>query len=196
MASVEENKLRKRNRILEAACELFSSKGINTTAIDEVVKKAGVAKGTFYLYFRDKYDLTDQIVLYKSTELVRQVLEEVRARGEQQQLSASKQILLFIDKIIDAMAENRAILTLVSTRIATIYDLLMHDENTEFRDNMEALCALLQELGYTHEQAQRRLYVMINMLCSVCCNAILNGEPYTMDELRPEIRAIAQKLLS
>lgn len=196
MASVEENKLRKRSKILEAAYELFSSKGINTTAIDEVVKKAGVAKGTFYLYFRDKYDLTDQIVLYKSTELVRQVLEEVRIFGNQKRLSALDQILLFIDKMLDAMSENREILTLVSTRISTIYDLLMHDENTEFRDNMEALCALLQELGYTHEQAIRHLYVMINMLCSVCCNAILSGVPYTIDELRPEIHVIVQKLLS
>ena len=44
---------------------------MHATAIDEVVKKAGVAKGTFYLYFHDKYDLLDQIVLYKSTVLVR-----------------------------------------------------------------------------------------------------------------------------
>ncbi len=164
MASAEENKLRKRNKILEAAYELFLNKGIHTTAIDEVVKKAGVAKGTFYLYFRDKYDLTDQIILYKSKELVRQVLEEVRGLGEQKQLPASEQILLFIDKIIDAMAENREILTLVSTRISTVYDLLMHDENPEFRDNMEALCVLLQKHGYTHEQAHRHLYMMNNIL--------------------------------
>lgn len=194
MASVEENKLRKRNKILEAAYELFSSKGINT-AIDEVVKKAGVAKGTFYLYFHDKYDLTDQLVLYKSTEFVRQVLEEVRAFGEQHKLTAQEQILLFIDKIIDAMVENRAMLTLVGTRISTLYDLLMHDENTVFRDNIEALCVLLQELGHTYAQAKRYLYIMINMLGSVCCNAVLNGDPYTIDELRPEIHAVVQKLL-
>ena len=50
MPSVEENKLKKRNKILEAAYNLFAKNGINTTPIDEVVKCAGVAKGTFYLY--------------------------------------------------------------------------------------------------------------------------------------------------
>ena len=38
MPSVEENKLKKRNKILDAAYNLFAKNGINTTPIDEVVK--------------------------------------------------------------------------------------------------------------------------------------------------------------
>ena len=59
--SVEEKKLAKKLRLLDAAYELFGSKGVNLTAVDEVVRLAGVAKGTFYLYFKDKYDLLDQM---------------------------------------------------------------------------------------------------------------------------------------
>lgn len=196
MATREENKLLKRTRILDAAYELFSSKGMHMTAIDEVVKKAGIAKGTFYLYFRDKYDLTDQIILHKSTQLVRQVLSEVREQGEQESLDAVGQILLFLDKIINSMAQNRPILTLLSGKLSTIYDLLMADENSEFRDTAQSLVEMLMQIGLTAEQARKQLYVMLNMFCSVCCNAILSGSPYSVDELRPEIQRMARKLLT
>ena len=36
-----------------AAYELFTEKGITETAISDIVKKAGVAKGTFYTYFEN-----------------------------------------------------------------------------------------------------------------------------------------------
>lgn len=166
------------------------------TAIDEVVKKAGVAKGTFYLYFRDKYDLTDQIILHKSTQLVRQVLVEVCEQGEQEGLDAVGQILLLLDKLISTMAQNRPILTLLSGKLSTVYDLLMADETSEFRENAQRLTELLMQIGLTAEQARKQLYVMLNMFCSVCCNAILSGSPYSVDELRPEIQRMAQKLLT
>lgn len=195
MATVAEKKRLKRNKILEAAYELFASKGMHMTPIDEVVKKAGVAKGTFYLYFRDKYELTDQIILHKSTQIVRQVLAEVREQGEKECLDAVEQILLFLDKMISTMAQNRPVLTLLSGKISTVYDLLA-DENSEFRDTAQSLVELMMQIGLTAEQAGKQLYVMLNMFCSVCCDAVLSGSPYSVDELRPEIRRMAQKLLT
>lgn len=166
------------------------------TAVDEVVKKAGVAKGTFYLYFQDKYDLTDQIILRKSTQLAERVLAEIRAHGEGETSDAVGQILLFMDKITDAMVENRPILTLLSTKISTIYDLLMTDDNTAFRDTVQALSENLVRVGFSMEQAQKQLYIILHTFCSVCCNAILYGTPYTVDELRPEMQAAVRKLLT
>ena len=83
----------KRIRMIEEAYNLFVSKGVHATAIDEVVKKAGVAKGTFYLYFHDKYDLLDQIVLYKSTVLVRAALRELGEKYQTEQPELEEGIL-------------------------------------------------------------------------------------------------------
>lgn len=47
----------RRAEILEAALELFSSKGFNDTTMEEVATSAGVAKGTVYLYFQSKEHL-------------------------------------------------------------------------------------------------------------------------------------------
>ena len=56
MGKAEENKLRKRESLLDTAFKLFTEKGIHNTSIADIVEQAGVAKGTFYLYFKDKYD--------------------------------------------------------------------------------------------------------------------------------------------
>ncbi|MGE0564942.1 MAG: TetR/AcrR family transcriptional regulator [Pseudolabrys sp.] len=52
----------KREAILAAALEEFSASGFAATRLDDVAKRAGVAKGTIYLYFRDKDDLFQELV--------------------------------------------------------------------------------------------------------------------------------------
>lgn len=54
----EEAKQRdKRERILLAATKLFVGQGYRKTSMDEVARMAGVAKGTLYLYYRNKAEL-------------------------------------------------------------------------------------------------------------------------------------------
>ena len=61
MGKVDENKKHKREALLNTAYELFTTKGTNATAISDIVRQAGVAKGTFYLYFKDKYDIKNKL---------------------------------------------------------------------------------------------------------------------------------------
>jgi AcrR family transcriptional regulator len=46
-----------RERILEAAYELFARQGIQAIGVDEIIREAGVAKATFYHHFASKDDL-------------------------------------------------------------------------------------------------------------------------------------------
>jgi TetR/AcrR family fatty acid metabolism transcriptional regulator len=52
-----EKKEQKRKSIMQAALKIFARKGYSPAAIDEVAQEAGIAKGTLYLYFKDKEDL-------------------------------------------------------------------------------------------------------------------------------------------
>ena len=54
MGKAETNKKRKKNALFQTAYELFTDKGFAKTTISDIVNKAGLAKGTFYLYFKDK----------------------------------------------------------------------------------------------------------------------------------------------
>ena len=57
MGRVEENKQLKLTSLMDTAFQLFTAQGIAKTSIADIAQQAGVAKGTFYLYFKDKYDL-------------------------------------------------------------------------------------------------------------------------------------------
>jgi AcrR family transcriptional regulator len=52
----------KREAILAAALEEFSARGFAAARLDDVARRAGVAKGTIYLYFRDKETLFQELV--------------------------------------------------------------------------------------------------------------------------------------
>jgi AcrR family transcriptional regulator len=58
----EEGASRRREAILNAACEEFLLKGYAATRVEDVAKRAGVAKGTIYLNFPDKQALFEAMV--------------------------------------------------------------------------------------------------------------------------------------
>ena len=62
--------LDRREAILSAALDEFSSRGFEAARLDDVARRAGVAKGTIYLYFRDKESLFQELVRAMLTPLV------------------------------------------------------------------------------------------------------------------------------
>ena len=52
MGKVETNKKQKNTTLLQTSFELFTEKGFTKTTISDIVNRAGLAKGTFYLYFK------------------------------------------------------------------------------------------------------------------------------------------------
>src|SRR2546428_4769857 len=62
------------DEILAAALEVFADRGFAATKLEDVARKAGVTKGTIYLYFENKE------ALFKA--LIRQTIVPVIAKGE------------------------------------------------------------------------------------------------------------------
>jgi AcrR family transcriptional regulator len=57
-----DQRLQRQEEILAAAFEVFAAHGYEATRMDEVARQAGIAKGTIYLYFRDKKQLFRAVV--------------------------------------------------------------------------------------------------------------------------------------
>jgi AcrR family transcriptional regulator len=55
----------RRNAILKAALDEFSERGFAAARLDDVARRAGVAKGTIYLYFKDKEALFQELVRFQ-----------------------------------------------------------------------------------------------------------------------------------
>jgi AcrR family transcriptional regulator len=60
----------RREAILTAALDEFSERGFAATRLDDVARRAGIAKGTIYLYFRDKESLFQELIRTMLTPLV------------------------------------------------------------------------------------------------------------------------------
>lgn len=64
--------------LLSSAYELFINKGLKKTTIQNIVDKANLGKGTFYLYFKNKEDLENQLLIDKTNELFINAFEKIR----------------------------------------------------------------------------------------------------------------------
>lgn len=49
--------LEKKQRLLKSAVTLFLEKGIDETSVNDIVKDANLAKGTFYIYYKFKIEM-------------------------------------------------------------------------------------------------------------------------------------------
>jgi AcrR family transcriptional regulator len=84
--------IERRDAILSAALDEFSIRGFEATRLDDVARRAGVAKGTIYLYFRDKESLFQELIRTMLTPLV----GTIEAMGE-----ADVPVALLADRIVD-----------------------------------------------------------------------------------------------
>jgi AcrR family transcriptional regulator len=60
--AVQQRTLETRSRLTQVAQELVNERGFDALRIDEVVQRAGVAKGTFFAHFTDKDELMDLLI--------------------------------------------------------------------------------------------------------------------------------------
>src|ERR1700675_522645 len=90
--------LARREAILHAALDEFSARGFAAARLDDVAKRAGVAKGTIYLHFRDKEALFQEIVRSLMTPFVG-TLEGVFAADVPLRVIADQLVELFVREI-------------------------------------------------------------------------------------------------
>jgi len=125
------SKPKAKERILEAAMEVFSHKGFHPATMDEIAEKAGVGKGTLYRYFETKEKLF--------AELVRLRLEELGATAGSV-IDGRDDVLTMISKCIRMYFEffdrNQRLYRLI---IQEQLDLGEHSPDEYFRKVMRAI---------------------------------------------------------
>ncbi len=78
-----------RQRIIATAQALFARFGLRKTTLEEIIRRANVARGTFYKYFSNKEDLFMEVVERESATLTALVREAVReAHSPQDKMKA------------------------------------------------------------------------------------------------------------
>ncbi len=188
-------KMEKKIKIIDTAFSLFREHSINETAIDDIVKAAGIARGTFYLYFKDKSDLLEQIIMYKSTEYMKTVLQETISSLLLQKTDITESVRIFLNCFIDFLIENREILPVmqknISSCIKNLPEFFDSDIAKMYSDAIEIMCSY----GYTPETAHTTIFIIVDMTGSVCSDSIMQQKPYPIEQIREIIIESAISIL-
>jgi len=110
------DKEEKRCDIAAASIKLFANKGIAQTSIDEIAKSAGVAKGTIYLYFKNK----EEIILAIWDMLASRHQEAFQARITETMSAKEKILELFNFSECQEEHDREEILTLYQNFLSTM----------------------------------------------------------------------------
>src|SRR5262249_23816243 len=88
----------RRNGILDGALDEFSACGFAAARLDDVAKRAGVAKGTIYLHFADKESLFQELIRFKMGPVVG-TLESVFAADLPLRTMAEQALEIFVREV-------------------------------------------------------------------------------------------------
>lgn len=177
-------KKKKEFNLYNAAYELFKEKGINNTSIDEIVKRAGVAKGTFYLYFKDKYDVVNKLILLKSSTLIK---EAFKATKNNQFEEFEDMVLYFTEYIIDYFKENELLLKVINKNFSHVIhkNIKFMEENKQVEEIINIFLSELVKRGLSEEEGKITLFMIIELVGSVCYSSIILNEPDNIEVIKP-----------
>ena len=136
--TLKQQKEQKQGDLLNSAYQCFLTKGFAKTTIDDIVRRAQVAKGTFYLYFHDKEDIMKHLVIQISSQIVIRAYTKTKERNIPDFLPA---VLCFIDTIIEYFKANKAVLKLIERNFS--WPLVMEYLS---EGNQEEITQILEEL--------------------------------------------------
>ena len=92
-----------KKKIMDAAQELMIRKGFGATSLEDICKKAGLTKGSFFHYFKGKEDL-GKAVLHRFCCSSRKTIEECCSTGKT--MGPLERIYGYIDSVIDSAADK------------------------------------------------------------------------------------------
>lgn len=195
MGKVDNNKQKKRDSLLESAFSLFINNGFSKTSISDIVDTAGVAKGTFYLYFKDKYDIRNHLIAHKASQVFENAYRELQAHPEITEFE--NQILFIIDQILDQLDANHNLVSLISKHLSWgfVRNSLIYTPGKETPSILTIVRNMLDEAEYTYNSPELMMYMILEIVSGTSYNAILYQQPVPLDELKPHLYKTVKGIL-
>ncbi len=183
-ALLEQKKKKKQEALLSSAYALFTQRGINNTSISDIVKEAKMAKGTFYLYFKDKYDIRDRLVARKASVL----FEQAHNRLQEEPIDVFEDKICFIiHEVLDQLAEDPSLLRFISKNLS--WAILSRVQITQM-GNMDCRTIfdkLIENSGKQYRNHELMIYLIVELVSASSYSVILYQEPCTLEELKEEL---------
>lgn len=194
-SKITENKEEKKRKILEASFSLFTEKGFKNTSIQEIVDRANVAKGTFYLYFNDKYDVQEYLITKKSEQLFEDAILFVNKKNI---TDFTERFIAIIDYIINQFILDESLLKFISKNLSLG---VFGDKLTSFMDKENGFIVLeefekqIKLNNVPIKNPKLTLFMVIELTSSVVFTSISLNRPLPIEELKPYLYQNIKKIL-
>ena len=194
MGKVEENKRKKKDAIVNSAFSLFIDNGIKDTSIADIMKKAELAKGTFYLYFKDKYEVRDYLVCKKAAQIFENAIIKL---NESDVTGLEDKVIFIVDNILDQLENNKILLKFIFKNLS--WGILRHSmENVELNDGERAVDYIDQLLGESGENInnpEMMMFMITELVGSTAHSVILYKQPVELNELKEVLYPIIRQMI-
>lgn len=195
LSKIEEKKQIKKENLLSSAYNLFIKKGINDTSISDIVNEAGVAKGTFYLYFKDKWEIHEAVIIEKSKKLFNEAIDKTTKKNLK---SFPDKLISIIDYIIDVLSNNKDLIKLINKNLSLgLYNkniIKIIDE--EYKDLKDKFIDEITKYSKNIKNPNVTLFMIIELVGSTCYNSILNNEPLPINKFKPYLYEEIKKMIN
>ena len=190
--TVQTKKEAKRQRLLDSAYELFLKKGAGATSIHEIAQNAQVAKGTFYLSFRNKEEVTQALMRRVS----RRVLSQAwAALEENRQESLAENTIFLVDWIIEYFKRDTLVLRLLERNFS--WPVIQAEIDSGQDPLYQALMKDLEQSpvlqGHSRQEVYKYIFAYLEMVGSVCYSSIIQHTPGEIDEMKPVLYDIIRR---
>lgn len=185
-----------KQRLLEQGKILFSSLGLRKTTVDDLVKAAGIAKGSFYKFFPSKE------VLYM--EIIEEEEKALRSRLQQQYLDGESlspgRVKSFFMSFISFMEEDPLFLRMFSENAIEQLMLKLPPEKLEahMRNDEDWSAAVIrgwQKAGYLQEMREEVFAALMRGIFILFTQRKVMGEKSFKEALDFLFDALAEKIL-
>ena len=190
-----DNKQEKERKLLSTALHLFSEKGIKKTSIQDIVHDAGIAKGTFYLYFKDKYELQDVLLAKTSHEFFSNACKEANKYHFDR---LDDKIVFIIDSIINELIDRPNILKFIQKNLSLG---LYSEKLTDLLDSeelgiKELFIREVKEKDIPLEYPEMTLFMIIELVSSTVFTSIVEKQPLPIEEFKPHLYKTIRLLIN
>lgn len=186
--------LSKQRRIQSAAVALFQEQGIDSTSVNEIVKRANVAKGTFYVYYKDKKELITQILIQKQGLMLNELLHRAQTKAQTQACSWGE---AFVKELLQYYIENPDILMMIEKNISEFMDTMEHRKKVfSYVACFEDFVCDIQKADETRYDTICRFMLMMEIAGVVCHNAIIYDMPCPIDYIYQAISSTLTHIIN
>lgn len=189
MNKIDTNKQQKLEALYRSAYELFIEQGIEKTTVADITRHAGIAKGTFYLYFRDKYETRDRLI----ARISRKIFLTSGERLEKQNIQKLEdRIVFFVDDVLSYMEKHQEILRFISKNLSWgIFRKAVRQDDSAF---IEELCSSLFQNQKIREP-EIMLFMIIELASSTSFSTILEDDPVSFRTLEPYLNEAIRSII-